>query len=176
MAPDSQKFGNSLYTLALTEYALGHWADAEKWWKETLEIRRRGIDSRSTYNTLLGLAGAAREQGNLSSARASIDEALALIRADLAPRPTHLARILIEHTEVDLAFGIVDCTDAEEAVSLMAKNSSAEDPQRLYTNAIAAGCALRAADSDSNRQRVTEAQKAMHAEFPPDAARLSGAL
>lgn len=172
VAPDSQKFGNSLYTLALTEYALGHWADAEKWWKETLEIRRRGIDSRSTYNTLLGLAGAAREQGNLTDARANIDEALALINADPSPRPTHLARILIEHTEVDLAVGIVDCTDANEAVALMQKNSTAADSQSLYIDAVAAGCALRAVDNDTNRQRVTTAQNAIRAEFPADAARL----
>ena len=57
----------------------------------------------------------------------------------------------------------------------MAKNSSAEDPQRLYANAVAAGCALRAADNDSNRQRVIAAQKAMHSEFPPDAALLKQA-
>lgn len=173
--PGSQKMGNSLYTLALTEYALGHWADAEKWWKQTLEIRRQTTDVPSTANTLRGLAGAAREQGNLADARGSIDEALALIRAHPSPRPTHLARILIERTEVDLAFGIVDCTHAEEAVALMEKNSTAEDPQRLYTNAVAAGCALRAVDNSTNRQRVVAAQSAMRAEFPADAALLKQA-
>ncbi len=173
--PGSQKLANSLYTLALTEYALGHWADAERGWTQTLEIRRKGSDTPGMVNTLLGLASTAREQGKLAQARANIDESLALIRAQASPRPTHLARILIEHTEVDLAFGIVDCSDADEAVALMTKHSSAEDPQRLYTDAVAAGCALRAADNDTNRQRVIAAQKAMRDEYPADAAHLKQA-
>ena len=173
--PGSRKLGTSLNNLASTEYALGHWAEAERLWKKALEIRRKGADTTDTAYTLSGLAGAQREQSNLDDARKSIDEAVALLRAHPSPKPTHLARTLIEHTEVDLALGIVACADADEAVTLMAKNVSSDDPQRLYVNAVAAACALRAADNDSNRKRVIDTQQAMHAEYPPDAAHLKQA-
>ena len=59
---------------------------------------------------------------------------------------------------------------------MMAKNVSADDPNRLYINAVAAGCALRAADSDVNRQRVIDAQEAMRVEYPADSAHLKQVL
>ncbi len=173
--PGSSSLGSSLNNLASTEYALGHWAEAERLWRQALEIRRKGTDTTDTAYTLSGLAGAQREQLNLSEARRNIDEAVALLRAHPSPKLTRLARTLIEHTEVDLALGIVACADAEEAVALMAKNASSDDPQRLYVNAVAAGCAQRAADNDSNRKRVIDTQQAMHAEYPPDAAHLKQA-
>lgn len=174
--PGSRKLGSSLNNLASTEYALGHWAEAERLWKQALDIRRNGADTTDTAYTLTGLAGAQREQSNLDDARRNIDEAVALLRVHPSPKPTHLARSLIEHTEVDLALGIVACADAEEAVALMAKNVSGDDPHRLYVNAVAAGCALRTATNDINRQRVSDAQKAMRAEYPADAAHLKQAL
>ena len=173
VAPDSQKFGMSLNMLAKTEYALGNWAEAEKLWKQALTIRRKvGDDSLSIADTLVGLAGATREQDKLVDARAYADEALSVMRTHPAPRPTRLAGALIEHTEVDLAFGIVHCADAEEAVALMAKNVSGVDPDRLYVNAVAAGCAFRASANNINRQRVVDSQMAIRTAFPVDAARL----
>ncbi|MEO7431177.1 MAG: serine/threonine-protein kinase [Dokdonella sp.] len=174
--PGSRKLGTSLNNLASTEYALGHWAEAELIWTEALDIRRKGADATDTAFTLTGLAGAQREQGNLKGARRNIDEAVAVLRAHPSPKPTHLARTLIEQVEVDLALNTVACADAEEAVALMAKNVSADDPQRLYVNAVAAGCALRSVDNATTRQRVVDAQNAMHAEYPADAAHLKQAL
>ena len=172
----SRQLGTSFNNLATTEYALGHWAEAERLWKQALEIRRKGADTTDAAYTLTGLAGAQREQSNLREARTNINEALTLLRAHPSPKPTHLARTLIEHTEVDLALGIVVCADAEEAVALMAKNVSSDDPQRLYVNTIAAACALRSVDNAANRQRASDAQKAMRAEYPADAAHLKQAM
>ena len=174
--PGSLKLGTSLNNLASTEYAMGNWAEAERLWTQALAIRRTGPDTTDSAFTLTGLAGAQREQAQLGDARRNIDEAVALLRAHASAKPTHLARSLIEHTEVDLALGIVACADAEAAVGLMANNASADDSQRLYVNAVAAGCALRAADNAANRQRVVAAQKAMRDEFPADAARMKQAL
>ncbi len=172
----SRKLGTSLNNLASTEYALGHWAEAEQLWTQALEIRRKGADTTDTAYTLTGLAGAQREQANLEGARKNIDEAVALLRAHPSPKPTHLARTLIEHVEVDLALNTVACADAEEALALMAKNVSGDDPQRLYANAVAAGCALRTADNAPSRQRVIDAQNAMRAEYPAGSAHLKQAL
>ncbi len=174
--PGSRKLGTSLNNLATTEYALGNWAEAERLWTQALEIRRRGADSTDTAFTLGGLAGAQREQAKLSEARMNIDEAVALLRAHPSPKPSHLARVLTERTEVQLALNIVACADAEEAVALMAKNVSVDDPQRVYVNAVAAGCALRVEDNSVTRQRVKEAQNALRAEYPAGAAHLKQAL
>ena len=174
--PGSRRLGSSLNNLASTEYALGHWAEAERLWTQALEIRRNGADTTDTAYTLSGIAAAQREQSRLGDARKNIDEAGALLRAHPSPKPTLLARTLIEHVEVDLALGIVACADAEEALALMTKHASQDDPHRLYVNAVAAGCALRAADNTSTRQRVIEAQAAMRAEYPADAAHLKQAL
>ena len=173
--PTSRRFSSYLNNLASTEYALGHWSEAEQLWTQALAIRRTAADTTDTAFTLTGRAGAQRELSNLDGARRSIDEAVALLRAHASPKPTHLARTLIEHTEVDLALGIVLCLDAEEAVALMAENASADNPQRLYVNAVAAGCVLRNTDNEINRQRVNDAQAAMRAEFPADSARLKQA-
>lgn len=170
--PGSRKFGTGLNNLASTEYALGHWAEAERLWKQALEIRRKGSDTTDTAYTLTGLAGSQREQGRLAEARRSIDEAVALLRAHPSPKPTHLARTLVEHVEVDLAQRKIACADAEEAVSLMHANASADDPHRLYAEAIAAACAWRALPSAQTRRRFEEAQAAMRAEFPVGSARL----
>ena len=174
--PGSRKLGTSLNNLASTEYALGHWDEAERLWTQALEIRRKGADPTDTAYTLSGLAGAQREQSRLGDARKSIDEAVSILRAHPSPKPTHLARTLIEHTEVDLALGIIACADADEAVALMANNVSSDDPQRLYVNAIAAGCALRAAATPETRQRSADAQAAIRAEYPASAAHLKQAL
>jgi eukaryotic-like serine/threonine-protein kinase len=170
--PGSRKFGKSLNNLASTEYALGQWAEAERLWKQAIEIRRKGADTTDTAYSLTGLAGAEREQGNLVEARRNIDEAVALLRTHPSPKPTHLARTLAEHVEVDLAQGIIACANAEEAVSLMQANASADDPERLYVNAVAAGCAWKDSPSAENRKRSYDAQAAIRAEFPADAAHL----
>src|SRR5690606_37239212 len=122
--PGSRRLGSSLNNLASTEYALGHWAEAERLWTQALEIRRNGADTTDTAYTLSGIAAAQREQSRLGDARKNIDEAVALLRAHPSPKPTHLARALIEHVEVDLALGIVACADAEEALALMTKHAS----------------------------------------------------
>lgn len=170
--PGSKKLGSSLNNLATTEYFLGHWNEAARLWKEALAIRRLGKDTTDVAYTLSGLAGAQRELGDLAGARRDIDEGLALLRAHPSPKPTHLARTLTEHVEVDLAEGHVRCADADEAVSLMEKNAASDDPQRLYTEAIAAACAWRISPSAETRRRSNDAQAAMRAEFPVGAPRL----
>ncbi len=170
--PGSRKLGSSLNNLASTEYALGQWAQAEHLWSQALDIRRNSTDTTDIAFSLSGLAGAQREQGNVDAAQRHVTEALALLRAHPSPKPTHLARVLIEQVEVNLAQNIVACADAEEAVTLMQANASSDDPQRLYANAVAAGCAWRAAQTPENRARSAQAQAAMQAEFPANAARL----
>lgn len=140
-----------------------------------MAIRRLGQDTTDVAYTLFGLAGAKRELGDLAEARRNIDEALALLRAHPSPKPTHLARTLTEHVEVDLAEGHVRCTEADEAVALMEKNAASDDPQRLYTEAVAAGCAWRLADTAETRSRAARTQEGMRKEFPADASRLKQA-
>jgi serine/threonine protein kinase len=168
----SRKIGSVLNNLASTEYALGHWAEAERLWAQALEIRRKGSDPTDVAFSLTGSAGAAREQGRVDDARVRVGEALRLLRAHASPKPTHLARTLIEHVEVELALGVVECAPAEEAVALMHANASADDPQRLYVDLVAAACAGRATQDAATRQRLRDAEAALRAEFPPGAARL----
>ncbi|MEO8012133.1 MAG: tetratricopeptide repeat protein, partial [Dokdonella sp.] len=171
----SRKIGTSLNNLASTEFSLGNWSEAERLWTQALVIRRNGTDITDVAFSLSGSAAAAREQGKLADARERIDEALGILRAHPLPKPTHLARVLIERTEVDLAFGIVDCAGAEEAVGLMVANSANDDPQRLYAEVVAAACALRISPSAQNTARVIAAQAALRAQFPPDSARVGQA-
>jgi len=168
----SRRIGTSLNNLASTEFALGNWAEAERLWTQALVIRRKGTDITDVAFSLSGSAAAAREQGKLSDARIRIDEALEILRAHPSPKPTHLARTLIERTEVDLAFNRIDCAGAEEAMALMQAHTNSDDPQRRYAEVVAAGCAWRADASAQNRQRVHAAQAALRAEFPADSARV----
>ena len=170
--PGSRRIGSLYNNLASANYAAGHWADAERLWGQALEIRRKGKDPTDVAFSLTGSAGAAREQGRVADARARIDEAVGLLRAHPSPKPTHLARTLVEATEVGLAEGPVDCAAVNEAVTLMQANAPADDPQRLYAELVGAACAWRAASNEANRQRLAAAEAAMRAEFPPDAARL----
>ncbi len=171
-APGSRRIGSLFNNLASGAYAAGDWAEAERLWGQALEIRRKGKDPTDVAFSLTGSAGAARELGRLAEARARIDEAIGLLRAHPSPKPTHLARSLVEATEVGLAEGRVDCTAVDEAVALVRANAVADDPQRLYAELVGAACAWRAGASEANRQRLAAAEAAMRAEFPPDAARL----
>lgn len=175
LAPDSTNYSARVNNLASTEYALGHWAEAERQWSEALRIRRTKNDVIDIAFSLMGTASTAREQGRLSDARERIEEALGLLRAHPSPRPSILARALIEYTEVDLAEGIVSCSPAEEAAGIMRATAGADDPVRLYVDVVAAGCAWRAEDTPATRQRLDEAQRAIREEFPPGAARLKQA-
>ena len=151
---------------------LGHWREAARLWAEALVVRRKGTDPTNIAFTLTGLAGAERELGNMELARQHIDEALDILRKHESPTPTHLARTLIEHVETGMVEGKADCGEAEEALALMARNASVDDPARLYDEAVAAGCAWRVADTTETRERSARAQQAMRAAFPAEAAHL----
>lgn len=170
--PGSSRIGSSVNNLASTEYALGHWAEAERLWNEAIAIRRPAGDATDTAFSLTGAAAAAREQGRLHDARERIVEALAMLRAHDAPKPTHLARTLIEYTEIDLAEGRVDCTRAEEAVAVLHDNAGPDDPLRLYGDVVASGCAWRLDASVENRARLMSALSALRAALPAGVARL----
>jgi hypothetical protein len=171
--PGSRKLGATLNNLATTEYALGHWTEAERLWGEALAIRRAGGDPTDVAFSLTGSAGAAREQGRLGEAKARVDEALGLLRAHASPKPSHLARTLTERAEVELALGASDCTLAEEALAVLARaGTAADDPQRLHAEAVAAGCLWRRDGNAQARDRVAAAQAALRQALPADAARL----
>ena len=171
--PGSRKLGATLNNLATTEYALGHWAEAERLWGEALAIRRAGGDPTDVAFSLTGSAGAAREQDRLDDAKARVDEALGLLRAHASPKPSHLARTLTERAEVELALGASDCALAEEALAVLARAGTAEDdPQRLHAEAVAAGCLWRRDGSTTARDRVAAAQAALRQALPADAPRL----
>ena len=170
--PGSRALGSTLNNLATTEYALGHWAEAERLWTEALAIRRNGGDTTDVAFSLTGSAGAAREQGRIDDAKARVGEALGLLRAHASPKPSHLARTLTEQAEVELAEGRSDCATAEEAAELMQRHATADDPQRLYAEAVAAGCVRRRDDSPTARTHAAAAQAALRQVFPPGAARV----
>ncbi|HUD41245.1 MAG TPA: serine/threonine-protein kinase [Dokdonella sp.] len=171
--PGSRKLGATLNNLATTEYALGHWAEAERLWDAALAIRRAGGDPTDVAFSLTGSAGAAREQGRLGDAKARVDEALGLLRAHASPKPSHLARTLTERAEVEFALGPSDCALAEEAVAVLARaETAADDPQRLHAEAVAAGCLWRRDGGAAARDRAQAAQAALRRTFPADAARL----